>query len=628
MTRDNSSTFFDYELALREDEHFKYDIMKQAHKCQALAERAAMNPGIKRQHDDAVMDLLRLTRFNLSPLLSYYFPQYPEHRPFSLRNFPYAYAMFNLTFGRDSVLCIKGSRQIIKSTCISIRDILSLQLFHGLRSMLITPRSEQLKTLADKYKEVSQAYRFDQERKNFRKNLFFKEYPNKSILKMVYVLSNADKVRGNSMDWLNFDEYQDFDASLELEVKEILTQSNKPMITKTGTSKTVDSALEATFETTSRSLWRMRCNACNHDNYPTLEHNVMDMIQPRGVCCVKCGRPLNVRDGRWHHQSPNMLEAGRIGLHVPKIIVPENTERADKWYPIYQQSLSTDRKKFLEEVLGIATQEGAREITVAELEAICTLGPKVKLLKIAGGERRKKTTGYRYVVSGCDWGGSDYIPSHNLKESYTVHCMIGVTRDWKFDIIHFAQYSGMNYKSIADSICEMHERYNGHSIASDFGVGAQYNMLLRERINPLRHVIFNYAGPNAKYVSESPNAHLFNQLSLNKTDSITSLFLDIKSHRIRCYDWVESGDYLTQFTNLIRTPTDAGNITYRRHGSRPDDSLHAVNFAVHLAKIVIGESLFEDEATRDEVLERFARADGHSAARLSERDDAWGVVSG
>jgi hypothetical protein len=624
MINKDSSPFFDYELALRSDIKFRHQLEKQAQLCQSLAIKAQRDIRYEKQHDKAVLDLLQMTRWNLSPLLPYYFPKYPKREPFSLRNFPYAYAMFNLTFGRDSVMCIKGSRQIIKSTCLGIRDILSLQLFNGLRSMLVTPRVEQLKTLADKYKEISQNYRFDREAKKYRKNLFYKEWPNDSILKLVYILSNADKVRGNSMDWLNFDEYQDFDSHLELEVMEILTQSDKPMVTKTGTSKTTDSALEATYETTSRSVWRMTCDACNHDNYPTLEHNVMDMIQPRGVCCVKCGAPLNVRDGQWDHESPKMLEQGRVGLHVPKIIVPENTERPDKWYPIYQQSLSKNRKSFLEEVLGIATQEGAREITAAQLEAICTLGTRDSLQRAAMKYRSK----YMFTVSGVDWGGSDYIPAHNLKESYTVHAMIGITPQKKMELIHFAQYEGMDYKEVADDICANHTRMNGYALASDFGVGQMYNQLIRERINPLRHIIFTYTGPNSAFISESPNAHMFNQLSLNKTDSITALFNAIKSHDITCFNWGEAADFLNQFTNLVRNPTDAGNITYRRHGARPDDALHAVNFAMHLAKMVTGQPIFQDEALKTEVLDRFSRGAADYHDLRARRGGDWGVVSG
>lgn len=586
----NSSSFFDYEYALRTDLKFHQRLHDLCVDINKHTEAAKRNMKHKADLENSILALLEHTHFNIAPLLPYYFPRYPKAKPFSLRNFPYAYALFNLTFGRDSFMCIKGSRQTIKSTCLAIRDVLALQLFGGLRSMLVTPRPEQLKTVADKYKEISMAYRFYKTTPRFRQNLFYKEYPNDSILKMIYILTNADKARGNSMDWVNIDEYQDFDAGLELELLEVLSQSDIPMVTKTGTAKTVDSALEAAYEVSSRSVWRMTCPACNHDNHPTLENNVMDMIQPKGVCCSKCGHVLNVRDGCWDHGSPAMVDAARIGLHVPKIIVPEMVERPDKWYPIYQQSLSKDKKKFLEEILGISTQEGAREITVRELEAICTLGDRDALRKKA------REGGYHYIISGCDWGGSDYVPAHGTKESYTVHVVIGVRPDWDFDIIHMDQFSGMNYTEIAGMIAEEHKYLKGYALGSDFGVGMAYNMELRKKIPAHRHLIFNYTGPTAAFIAPPKNAHLYNQYALNKTDSITKLFTDIKSHRIRCYNWGQAGEMLTQCTNLIRNPNpETGTFTYRRHGSRPDDILHGLNFAVQLAKIVIGETLFEDE---------------------------------
>jgi hypothetical protein len=601
MQIQNSSSFFDYELALRKDLRFQHRLEALCKEISRLAELSRVNMKHKSDLNSAILALLEHTRFNIAPLLPYYFPRYPKNTPFSLRNFPYAYAMYNLTFGRDSFMCIKGSRQIIKSTCMATRDVLALQLFGGLRSMLVTPRPEQLKTIADKYKEISQAYRFYKTTPRFRQNLFYKEYPNDSILKMIYILTNADKARGNSMDWINIDEYQDFDAGLELELLEVLSQSDVPMVTKTGTSKTVDTALEAAYEVSSRSVWCIPCPACGHDNHLTLENNVLDMIQPKGVCCSKCGALLNVRDGFWDHGSPKMVGAARIGLHVPKIIVPEMTERPDKWYPIYRQSLSKDKKKFLEEVLGIATQEGAREITTRDLEAMCVLGDRAKLRKNARAGK------YHYIVSGCDWGGSDYIPAHGTKESYTVHVMIGVRPDWGFDIIHMDQFSGMNYPEIAGIIAHDHKQLKGYALASDFGVGAAYNMELRKLIPQHRHIIFNYAGPTSAFIATPKNAHLYNQYALNKTDSITKLFTDMKSGRIQCYNWSEAGELLSQCTNLIRNPNpDTGTITYRRHGARPDDILHGINFAVQLAKIIIGETLFEDEAENAQLHENLA----------------------
>jgi hypothetical protein len=50
---------------------------------------------------------------------------------------------------------------------------------------------------------------------------------------------------------------------------------------------------------------------------------------------------------------------------------------------------------------------------------------------------------YRYVVSGMDWGGSDYNPAIKTKLSYTVHAILGVRTDGIMEGLHFKRYSGL-----------------------------------------------------------------------------------------------------------------------------------------------------------------------------------------
>lgn len=613
--------FLDLEYKIRKDSRYADQLARLCLRMDKYQKMAVHDLRMREPLRQTIMDMLEHTEYNLSPLLGYYFPAYPKHKPFSLVNFPHAHAFFNINLGRGAYTVFRGSRQIIKTTCMAARNIIATQMIAPLHVMSICPRAEQLKTIGDKYKEIEGSYRFFRYHKNLRNNLYFKEYPNKSVLKLLYILTNADKVRGNSFDWIDYDEYQDMDEKLELEINEIQTQSDYPMITYSGTSKTVDSALEVAFEKSSKGLWMMKCPGCGHHNHPTLENNVFAMVRPSGVVCSKCGHKLNVREGRWEHQSEDMLRKGRVGFHVPKIIVPENTENKSKWHIIYEQSRSKNKKQFLEEVLGIATQAGAREISQKDMENICMLGPQDKL------ELKAEKKGYRYVISGCDWGGSDYLPSFRTKESHTVHAMVGVTVDWKFDIIHMAQYSGMGYEEIADAIVSDHKRLRGYALASDFGVGAVYNMELRKRMNPHKHIIFNYTGPKTKYVAEPKEEHLFNQLSLNRTESITTLFGDIKNKRLRCFRWEQAQERLLEFLNLYRSPqenvkTGVSSLLYIKHGAKPDDTLHAVNFAVNLAKIVSGEDMFTDEALRDEVLGRI-----HSGPALMGHADV-GMIHG
>jgi len=110
-------------------------------------------------------------------------------------------------------------------------------------------------------------------------------------------------------------------------------------------------------------------------------------------------------------------------------------------------------------------------------------------------------------------------------------------------------------------------------------------------------------GPGSAPVAVPAGPHMFNQLSLNRTEAISSLYLTIKAPRPRLLfnPWEEVAPYLTDFLNMYRVLTEspqtgASTFTYRRHGSKADDSLHAVNFAYALGRLLLGERLIDDPA--------------------------------
>lgn len=471
----------------------------------------------------------------------------------------------------------------------------------GLRIATIVPRMDQLRTLGYKSKEIEQAYRFQPNKRNpkFKTNLYYKEYDHgkarMSLHRMYYVLSDASKMRSPTFDWINFDEYQDFDDTLERVIKSTQSRSEFRSVVYGGTSKSVDTPLEQRWLESSRGLWRMTCPACHFDNYPDLNHNVLDMIQPKGLCCLKCGRVLNVRDGCWDFEAPEMLKYGLWGFHIPQIIVPANTEKQSIYLDIYKASQSSDKKSFLEEYLGEATESGTKELTTRDLQNICILGDTRDVQKQAISAVPPK---YIFKVSGCDWGGSDYNPAARSKASYTAHCIIGVTPDKKFDIIHMKKYAGMDYDDITHCIANDHHKFGGYALANDYGGGAVYANEIKKLMDPLKVIMFKYK-PTGTFLSIPKKSEMFNLYSLHRTDSITTLFMDIKGIRVRAPRWEHSMEYLKDFLVLTRVPweTQQGvtGFLYTKPATKTDDMLHAVNYATVLAKLILGESLFEDE---------------------------------
>ena len=492
------------------------------------------------------------------------------------------------------------------TTNLGIRTDICMRLLPGLKVATIVPRMEQLKTIGDKYKEIESANRFKCQSKQARSNLFFKEFPHPggkiSQLRLWYILTNADKIRGNTYDWIDFDEYQDFDNSLETEILATQSRTKIPMLTFGGTSKSVDTSLEEKWINSSRGLWRLTCPSCKFDNYPTLKNNVMDMIRPKGLCCAKCGRKLNVRDGQWDFENTNALDLGRWGFHVPQIIVPANTEDESKWLRIY--SNSQDKNNFVgfcEEYLGEATEEGSKEISINDLQNICVLGD-IKSLQRNIFDNTTYTDTYTHIISGCDWGGSDYNPAMKSKTSFTAHVIMGVRRDGKYDLLDFTRYAGMDWDSVAKNIAKRHNEFRCFALASDFGGGAVYINNLRKLLNPYRVLAFKYSGPSSNILSEPSQSNFQGLYSLNRTEAISATFSAIKNSEIRAPNWEQCKSALLDLLNLVRIPSEgrSGETTflYNRKPNKSDDFLHAITYAFVLAKLLQGKPLFEDQRSQ------------------------------
>lgn len=389
------------------------------------------------------------------------------------------------------------------------------------------------------------------------------------------------------------------------DIEQCQKASRMPSTIYAGTSTTTDSLLETKFLESSQAAWLIRApgytSASAGQGWLNCsdKDDVLKAIQPQGITNPATGQKLDVTDGRFVHQIQSNFELGYLGFHIPQIIIPDYANIPQKWMEIWNAFEHYDIKKFLQEILGIPTEEGMREITLQDLKNMCVLPESPETLKELSAPTKGR---YKYTVSGCDWGGSDYNPAAKTKVSYTVHVILGICWDGSIEILHIRQYSGMDYRGIANQICEDHRAYNCVGLASDFGVGAAYNMLLRENpiIRPERHFIFGYTGPQSALIKPPASGGWFNQYSLNRTESITSLYGAIKSRRIRCYAWEWAQERLLELLNLYRVPTETpgGNSSFRyqRHGSKADDTLHAINFAFCLARIILNEPILEDPA--------------------------------
>jgi hypothetical protein len=333
-------------------------------------------------------------------------------------------------------------------------------------------------------------------------------------------------------------------------------------------------------------------------------------------------------NGLFVHAFPDRLRDLNYGFHIPQIIVDDFTRDPLEWNKLYKDRVEFGDQKTLQEILGIPTTSGAREITEKHLIAICTLGNYSEMLK------RARSGIYRFLVSGLDWGGNDeFNIDFKDKVSFTVHVIMGCRADSDvIDILHIRQFSGMDYQEIAAGIVRDHMAFGADFFASDRFGGSTYRHLLHRghssTFDVKKHLIFGYTNPEAPYLTRISEGNSLDRVyGLNRTDSISRLFLDIKSTppKFACYDWEQSGERLKEFMNLYRsvyeTKKGKTGFKYNRHATRPDDTLHAINYGANAIRMLRGERLVRDpdvQAHLNELAHTGVLASRSSRRRLVE----------
>ena len=565
-----------------------------------------------------IQDIFRKCDYNCGPILPYFFPEAlpakssesDKRRPMSLMNRPFAFAMTEMSVASENV--IRGSRQIIKSTAIAAKELVLTHLLPGYRAFYVAPHAEHMRTFATRLREMERCFRYSTTALGYRSNLNLKEYPNHSSMELVRIDTSAIDARGKSADSLTIDEAQHFDANLLPEVEQVLRSSELKCKTFAGTSLTLDSFLETKYQQGSQGTWHVRCpDGKNWINCGD-PAQVLPIIQVEGPTCPFTGKILDMSDGEYVHAERARADAGLKSFHIPQIIIPDFVTDPLQWIPLFQSlqdyTQMGQEKKWMQEVMGIPSEDGLREISEKDLEDICN-PEETSERRLA----RAQQGGYRHVVSGIDWGGSDWNPADKTKQSYTVHVMLGLTAYNKMEIISMFKYAGMSYDIILHKIAQAHKRGHGSFIASDFSAGATYNLLLRKEEGVLAssHYALGYAlPPGSPMVARPASTAMANHYSINRNESITFLFDVIRNaSRLSCYRWEEAKPCLSDLLNMYRAPGDlsAGQQSFRyiRSGSKPDDTLHALNFAIVLGRLIMGEPLLLDRGLQLEMQRNF-----------------------
>lgn len=347
-----------------------------------------------------------------------------------------------------------------------------------------------------------------------------------------------------------------------------------------GTSKDLDTCLEAQYRLGSRGVWHVPCSC------PKKFHSLGDpeivpnmMVSPEGLRCPD-NRHLRINPmaGEFVHEDRSKLRLNMPSFHLPQVIVPEYAQGhgfMDVWQYYQRYTAAGQFKKFLQEVWGIAVESGMTELSETDLKKCCT----DKTFARTQADYFDDKVRYAKVFSGIDWGGSDWEPAYRSKLSYTVHVIYGMRNDGSMDLLYAFRYASMNYREIAQHIVAAHNKYKAFAMGTDNGGGAYYNAHMRDCGQIPSNLLIHFQYTDTKLMLDRIAHPESNLMSLHRSDSISAVLADIKDQRISWPRWDESSPFALDCLNVRRNITEAPSgrtiMRYIKHGARADDFLMA-----------------------------------------------------
>jgi len=549
----------------------------------------------------------------------------------SARNTGTSEELYDLRVDSDDHIYYTGGIASHNSTGLGAAELFKANVLPGYKSLYITPLREQLKTIADKLMDMQRGSIFPPDyvtSRGYKNNLYYKETPAGGSIKLLNILTDVSKVRGNSCPVVCYDECQDLDPDHIHEVAQV--QKAYPDSRATifaGTSKDLDTCLEAQYQIGSQGVWHIPCGC--KDKFHALNDvkAIPKMISVHGLRCPNNGTLLNPLLGEFVHADRSKLALNRVSFHLPQVIVPAYSGPA--FLDIYNDFKSYPEKKFMMEVMGIAVDAGMAELTETDLKRCCDPDKTFEQLQkdYFSGETR-----YVKLFSGVDWGGSDWNPATRTKQSYTVHTIYGMRGDGKMVLLYANRYAGMNYQDIAGTIVEAHNEYHTFAMGTDNGGGAYYNAYMRDcgRLPTDKLIHFNYSDTKM-FIDRIPHPEA-NIMSLHRSDSISALISDIKAQNIifprwsSCYGFVS--DCLNMRRNITEAPSGRSVMRYVRHGSKADDFMQATNYALMMKRITTKEPTIPNKQILDELASMFGTSTVTTTTQQFSDYMDDGIVSG
>ena len=510
-------------------------------------------------------------------------------KPYSLIDYAPFEPIYKLQQPRRSYY--KSGRQVAKTTNMSAHSVLQVGTQPHFSLLFVAPRYEQVRRISANYVrpfiEQSVIAKLLQN-KSVEDSVLQKTFLNNSRMYFSFAFLDADRIRGLSVDGINYDEIQDIDVDFLPIIREVITASKLGIEKFFGTPKTLDNTLQILWEQSSQAEWVITCG-CGMDNIPSSDHHLMKMIGPNGPICAKCGQPINPRIGRWIHAVPENI-ATDAGYHIPQIILPlhyEDPERpgempieaTEKWLDLLKKRDRYDQSKFLNEVLGESCDMGVKLVTLSDIRTVSVLH------KNDWHTALRTLNNYSHRVLAVDWsgGGEDGM-------STTTYSVIGrrITTG-KLECLYTARlHASLGHHEEAKVLIDVFKAFRCFLFAHDFGgAGSIRETLMVQAGIPLDRIMpFVYVRASTKKMVElkRPPAGSGERsyYSLDKARSLVLQATAIKAEAVLLPEYNSSKDITHDLLALMEdrhdSPGGADIFLVRRNPKMIDDFAHSLNY--------------------------------------------------
>ena len=491
---------------------------------------------------------------------------YLKGKPISFEGRPYLRDVYNSTARRIVLRC---SRQVEKTTFICNVVVHAAMTIPGVHIVVVFPRQEQSSVFAKSrlrpvIAESPVVRRLLLGSRTRDPHVNHMRFANGSEVFIRAAYHSADAVRGIDGDYLLVDEFQDIAGGDLPILEEALSHSEHRRVILTGTPKSVDNHLEDAFSRSKAHEWRVPCQ-CGQQVF--LDEKCLGLESP---ICPDCQSGINPSQGIWVPRNPNSIWGDGFTLNhlaTPWLNYTELLERQQSYNPAL----------FRNECLGLPTCLGDHIVTREDVERCCQQYP------MATSREDIRVKHRNALVAGIDWGGGAV--------SRTVLTIGYMPENDHFEIVFMERYPAQeDPDEILEAIVRRLLQFRVRLVAADgAGIGSVYNNLLLNKVPNLAglYAMFYAAGDQQP---RQYKGRLWNW-TIGRTPSIGMVFTRIKKQRIRFPRVEDCSSFLDEIWCETAEYDDHNRtIRYTHPGTQQDDTLHAINYAAALGRLMLDRS--------------------------------------